>query len=222
MEKFAIFDLDGTLLNTIEDIANACNYALNKQGFPIHSVNPYRYFIGSGVMNLIKMALPEASRNDETAILLKKDYDEYYSIHAKDNTSPYPGILKTLKKLNEAGVGMAVLSNKPHLSTLELVDIYFPGLFNVVFGQRDGIPHKPDPGTVYEIIKLMNATKSKGFYIGDTSIDIETGKNAELVTVGVLWGFRTKEELISSGADFTISSPEDLLEIILAHSSIVE
>lgn len=215
MNKFAIFDLDGTLLDTIGDIADACNYALNKQGFPIHSVNPYKYFVGSGVMNLIEMALPEGSRDPETKRRIKRDYDEYYFTHSTDKTKPYPGILDAAKRLRDAGVGMGVLSNKPHASTTELVKIYFPDLFDIVLGQRDGVPHKPDPAGVHEIIKFLKAEKARGFYIGDTSVDIETGRNAGLVTIGVLWGFRTKDELEKSGADIIITKSEDLTDIVI-------
>ncbi|MDR2933552.1 MAG: HAD family hydrolase [Oscillospiraceae bacterium] len=215
MSAFAIFDLDGTLLDTIDDLADACNYALKKQGFPVHPVNPYKYFVGTGVMNLIRQALPAGARVDETVLRVKEDYDAYYAAHAQDKTKPYPGIVRALETLQERGVKIGVLSNKPHIYTCSLTNFYFPGLVDVMFGQREGVPHKPDPAAVFDMMRIMDVQNDEGFYIGDTSTDMQTGKNAGLYTIGVLWGFRTRDELEKHGADSIVDNSDDLIKIIV-------
>ncbi|GHU79568.1 phosphoglycolate phosphatase [Clostridia bacterium] len=215
MSIFAVFDLDGTLLDTIVDLADACNYALKKQGFPVHPVNPYKYFVGMGVYNLIKKALPEEARSEEIIAAVKADYDSYYSVHSRDKTAPYSGIVEALAALRERGVRLAVLSNKPHEYIKPLTDLYFPGIFDISVGQRENVPTKPDPTAVFEIMESFGAKKDAGFYIGDTSTDMRTGKSAGLYTIGVLWGFRTKDELESHGADVIIAEPSELLKIIV-------
>lgn len=198
MTPFAIFDLDGTLLNTLEDIADALNLTLCKYGFPPHPLDSYKYFVGSGVINLIRTALPENIRNDETVLMLKKDYEQYYTAHSQDKTKPYPGIVDMLKSLISQGLKLAVLSNKPHASTCFLVDAYFPGIFDMVLGQRDGVPHKPDPSAVLEIIGSLNLAGSQGFYIGDTSTDMLTGKTRGFIPLGFLGGFAQKPSLLQA------------------------
>jgi phosphoglycolate phosphatase len=218
MKTFAIFDLDGTLLDTIQDLANACNYALTKNGFPVHPVEPYKIFVGNGVYNLMTRALPEGKDNEETILKVKADFDEYYAEHATDVTAPYPGIQEMLRELKSAGVKLAVLSNKPDAYTGELVRGFFPGVFDVILGQREGVPIKPDPAPVYEIMKLLGVKAGEGVYIGDTSTDMKTGKAAGLFTVGVTWGFRTKQELVESGADVIIDKAHELCDLTLDKS----
>ena len=213
--RFAIFDLDGTLLDTIEDLADACNYALEKNGFPPHPVEPYKIFVGKGAYNLISRCLPEEHSNPETIERVKKDFDEYYTLHSQDCTRPYDGIPQALQTLKDNGVHIGVLSNKPDGYTKILIEEFFGNLPEVVFGQRDNVPIKPDPASVHEIMALMGCENAKGFYLGDTSTDMQTGKNADLYTIGVTWGFRTKEELVQNGADVIVDKPEDFVRIIL-------
>ncbi|MDL2234416.1 HAD-IA family hydrolase [Ruminococcaceae bacterium OttesenSCG-928-L11] len=216
--QYAIFDLDGTLLDTIADLADACNYALEQHGLPVHPVEPYCYFVGNGVYKLIERTVPENRRDEETLAQVKADFDAYYSLHARDKTRPYPGIPEMLRALHDAGVKIGVLSNKPDGYAKELVRDYFDDLVDVTFGQREGVPIKPDPTAVHEIEALLGVKGGSGFYIGDTATDMETGKAAKLYTIGVLWGFRTKEELESVNPEAIIHKAEDLVQIILDKS----
>jgi phosphoglycolate phosphatase len=215
MKPFAVFDLDGTLLDTLEDLADACNIALLKEGFPVHPVEPYRFFVGNGVDTLIRRAVPEDSRDEQTLARVKAHFDAHYAAHSRDKTKPYPGVPEALHALRHAGFALAVLSNKPDTYAGELVELYFPGLFDLTFGQREGVPLKPDPAAVREILRLLAVEPQDGFYIGDTATDMETGKRASLYTMGVSWGFRTTDELLSAGADSIVNKAEELPKIIL-------
>jgi len=215
MGRFAIFDLDGTLLNSLQDLADACNYSLKKNGFPVHPANSYKYFVGDGILTLINRALPENFADESAAASVKADFDDFYSVHSLDKTVPYTGISETLTKLKENNIKLAVLSNKPHEYVKFLTDTYFPGLISFSYGQRAGVPIKPDPAAVFEIIGLLDNDISDGFYIGDTSTDMQTGKNSGLYTIGVSWGFRTKDELESAGADIIINKASELIKIIV-------
>jgi phosphoglycolate phosphatase len=212
----AIFDLDGTLLNTIDDLATACNRALRLSGFPEHPVDAYKIFVGDGIHNMIMRALPPESRDDAAVReRVEASFDEYYKDHGQDFTGPYDGILELLAALQAEGVKVTVLSNKPHRFMPALMERYFPGVIDLAFGQRDNVPIKPDPAAVHEIISLMGIDHSRCVYIGDTGTDVDTAVNAELPPVGVLWGFRTKEELVSHGAKWIIDKPSELLKIVL-------
>jgi phosphoglycolate phosphatase len=212
----AIFDLDGTLLNTIDDLAAACNRALRLCGYPEHPVDAYKIFVGDGIHNMINQALPTEVRADSAAQeRAEAFFDEYYKDHGQDFTGPYEGILEMLAALKQADVKVAVLSNKPHRFMPALMERYFPGVIDLAFGQREDVPIKPDPTAVHEIIGLMGIDHSRCVYIGDTGTDMDTAVNAKLPPVGVLWGFRTKDELVSHGAKWIINKPMELLEIIL-------
>lgn len=216
MRKLAVFDLDGTLLDTLSDLAGAANYALRELGMPLHEREAYKLCVGNGARVLMRRALPEEYRQDRQ--VLQKAFElfwEYYARHAQDETKPYPGIPELLRDLRALGVMLAVLSNKPDDSVQMLLPFYFPGVFGLAFGQREGIPHKPDPGAVFEILRHFGAAPGEAIYIGDSAVDIETGKNAGLYTVGVSWGFRTKGELINAGADVIIDKPAELIKIIV-------
>ena len=212
--KAAIFDLDGTLLNTIDDLADAGNYALTQNGFRPHPVGPYKFFVGDGIFNLIRRALPEGSRDEATILRVKRDFDEYYAAHSQDKTKPYDGIVDALRELKEKGVRIAIFSNKPHEHTIPVVAHYLPGIAEPIFGQREGVPVKPDPATVFEILDIWGLPKQDVCYIGDTGTDMRTGKSAGLFTIGVLWGFRTKEELEENGADILITHPNELIKLM--------
>lgn len=215
MYKLAIFDLDGTLLNTIDDLADACNYALQSQGFPEHTADAYKQFVGNGAHNLILRAMPPAYRDTAATGKVEAVFHAQYADHAQDKTWPYPGIISALTALRVAEVRVAVLSNKPDTYTGKLVEQYFPGLADVVFGQRDGVPIKPDPTAVEEILHIMGCDPGDAVYIGDTGVDIQTGRAAGMDTIGVAWGFRTREELETNGASVIIDKTEDLIKIIV-------
>jgi phosphoglycolate phosphatase len=219
MIKLVIFDLDGTLLNTLDDLADCTNYALQKNGFPTHEINAYKYFVGNGVEMLIQRALSKET-SVEVFNKVLSDFMDYYEIHKADKTAPYSGIIETLEKLQEKGILLAVATNKPHELLPDLMRHYFPTIkWAAVFGNRKDVPIKPHPQIVYDIIETVTAnstsiTKHDILYVGDTAVDMETAQNADIAKVGVVWGFRTKEELVQSHADYIIEKPQELLTII--------
>lgn len=216
MTKLIIFDLDGTLLNTIGDLTNACNYVLQQHGFPLHTHDEYRYFIGSGIRRLIRLALPEEYRADDD--FCRQILDEFivrYNAHLHEETCPYEGIIPLLKQLNAKGINIAVASNKYQEGVDAVVNFYFPDIkFVATIGTGPEVPTKPDPTIVNKIIELCPVEKSEILYLGDSNVDMVTAKNAGLTAIGVLWGFRTKKELIESGADITIEKPEEIWSYI--------
>ena len=216
MKKLIIFDLDGTLLNTIGDLTNACNYVLQQHGFPLHSGEEYRYFIGSGIRRLIKLALPEKYRTDDE--FCRKILDEFiarYNAHLHEETCPYDGIIQLLNDLNDKGINIAVASNKYQEGVDAVVKFYFPEIkFVATIGTGPEIPVKPNPTIVNKIIELCPVDKSQILYLGDSGVDMQTAKNAGLTAIGVLWGFRKKDELLENGADFTISNVNELWNYI--------
>lgn len=215
MIELVIFDLDGTLLNTIDDLAASTNYALAKHGYPTHDLSSYRFFVGNGINKLIERALPEEVRNEEKVLELRKDFVAYYEEHSADLTSPYKGIPELLSALKEKGLKMAVASNKYQVATEFLVDKYFGEYeFDVVLGQRDGINPKPDPTIVYDILKDTGIHKSKVLYVGDSGVDMQTAKSSELISAGVSWGFRPVEELEAFNPDYIVDQPIEIYQIV--------
>lgn len=219
MYKLAIFDLDGTLLNTIDDLAVAMNHALRLGGFPEHPVEAYCVFVGNGVRVLAERVLPPDSRSQEQVNGLIARFDAYYALHSQDCTRPYDGIPEALAALQAAGTQVAVLSNKVDGYVGQLVEQYFPGLVDVAVGQREGVPLKPDPAAVHEILRQMDCEKEDCIYIGDTGTDMDTGRSAGLTTIGVTWGFRTRQELESHDANYIIDKVSQLTEIIVDNSA---
>ncbi len=215
MFKVAIFDLDGTLLNTLDDLANACNYALNKFSFPTHNVEEYKKFIGNGIYKLVERALPNNKKDKETVEKVLKTFSDYYNEHMIDMTKPYDGIVDILDELRAKGIKLAVVSNKKHEFTIEIVKKYFGDRFDIVFGHRENYKEKPDPTSVLEVIEKLNILKSECIYIGDSNVDILTAKNAGVKSVGVSWGFRGREELANEGANYLADNNIELLNIIL-------
>lgn len=215
MFKVAIFDLDGTLLNTLDDLANACNYALNKFNFPIHEVDKYKTFIGNGIYKLVERALPECKKDSGTATMVLEAFNKYYNEHMMDMTKPYDGVLDLLDKLVSEEIKLAVVSNKKHDFTIDIVKKYFGERFDIVFGHRDNYKEKPDPASVLEVIKDFNVSKEECIYIGDSNVDIITARNAGVKSIGVSWGFREKEELAREGADYLADNTVELKKIIL-------
>lgn len=216
MYKMAIFDMDGTILNSLEDIKDCCNMALADFGCPTHPLDPYKYFVGNGAKNLVRRAMPDDKKADDALFEnIFKRYIEYYKVHGNDKTCPYDGIPETLQKLKDSGVILGVLSNKPHADTTNLAKLHFGDLFDIVYGERSGVPIKPAPDAIFEILEKFGVAPGEVAYFGDTSVDIETGINAGLYTVGVEWGFRPKAELVESGAHLTIDKTEAIADIVL-------
>lgn len=210
-----IFDLDGTLLDTLRDLADSMNSALESMGFPVHDVEKYKYFVGEGMYNLVIRTIPQDKR-EESIIqkCLDKMKDEYGKRWA-DTTKPYNGIPELLDRLTDMGLKKAVLSNKPHDFTKLMVDSMLARWkFDAVFGQREGVPKKPDPSAALEIADKLKIPPERFVYLGDTNTDMKTANAAGMYAVGVLWGFREADELMESGAKMLIKSPMDLLDIL--------
>ena len=217
MKKLAIFDLDGTLLNTLDDLAAACNHALSGCGLPEHPVDAYRQMIGNGVRLLIQRAVPVQNQGDETLLeKLHTLFRDYYNAHGSDLTRPYDGILQMLDELRDAGMTLTVLSNKPHAFTKELVPHYFGDRFAHAFGQREGYPPKPDGALVAELLRLTGYTAAETVYIGDSGVDMQTAHNGGVDAVGVLWGFRDRQELEQNGAVRFAETPHELQQLLLS------
>jgi len=214
--KAIIFDLDGTLLNSLTDIADSVNLVLEKYNLPTHSIEDYKVFIGNGIEKLVERALP----ND----ISKTDFDKYLSeiksVYEKNQitkTKPYTGIIEMLKTLNEKEISLNILSNKPIDFTKMVVEHFFGEIkFDNILGAREGIPKKPNPQVVFEIIDNLKLNKEEVLYVGDTGTDMQTAENAGLTSVGVLWGFRGLEELVENNADYIIEEASKIIEIIEA------
>ncbi len=217
--KLCIFDLDGTLTDTIDTIAHFVNTALAKFGYGSIEAQRYKLLVGDGAKNLIMRALETLGVEDNNHEILNKVlpyYNEIYNADFLYKTTVYNGIEELLNKLKSAGIKIAVLSNKPHNTTERVLQGMFNNeLFDIWFGARDGIALKPSPEGVYEIIETIGVTKEECLYIGDTMTDMQTGKNAGLFTIGVLWGFRDRQELEAAHADLIVEKPDEIADFIL-------
>jgi phosphoglycolate phosphatase len=215
MKKLVIFDLDGTLLNTIEDLAQAANYALEKNEFATHSMASYPFFVGNGVRRLITRVLPEDHRDEETVNHLLKDFLEFYNEHCTQYTRPYDGMPELLSDLHDMGVRMAVASNKYQQAVDKIIGHYFPDInFVAVEGQREGVNIKPDPSVVFSILAQAQVAKADTLYVGDSGVDMETARRACVDSVGVTWGFRSEKELVEYHAGRIVHRPLDILPLI--------
>ena len=208
-----IFDLDGTLINTIDDLGQACNYALAACGYPIHPIEDYPRLVGNGINRLIERALPEAHRNEETVLRLRKYFVPYYDEHNCELTCPYDGIIELLQTLKEEGHTLAVASNKYQAATEKIVAHFFPGVFDVVLGERENVARKPDPQIVWDIIESLEDA-SEMLYVGDSLVDAETAKAAKIPFVACTWGFCTEEQLTSANPDYMVQHPIEILTIV--------
>jgi phosphoglycolate phosphatase len=217
MYKLAIFDLDGTLLNTLHDLAASANYALRQKSYPEHTVEAYKEFIGHGPVHLITAALPPEHRDDESVRELRGLFAAHYALHGEDLTKPYPGVTGVLNALKQSGTKIAVYSNKPHKNTAQLCGFFFPGLIDMSVGYRDGVPPKPDPATGFEILKHFMVTGKETAYIGDSGVDMMTGRALGAFTIGVSWGFRPRAELTGAGASAIADNAEDLANLLLTN-----
>lgn len=208
-----IFDLDGTLLNTIEDLTDAVNYTLVNYGFSKRTTEEVKSFVGNGMENLLKKSLPITVKEDKFKEIFNF-YKNYYSKNSQKKTHLYEGVLEMLRELKDRNIKISLVSNKNHNSVLDLYDLYFREYMKVVIGDRPGFRRKPSPDSIYEAIKVMGAEKENTLYIGDSEVDILTAQNAGIPCVLVTWGFRTKESLINSGGKNFINKPEELLDLI--------
>lgn len=216
MKKLVIFDLDGTLLNSIADLGHAANYALEQCGFPTHPISAYPKFVGSGIAKLLERVLPESARTQQQAKTMRAYFTEHYNQHMADQTAPYNGIPELLASLTANGVKVAVASNKYQSAVEQLIGHYFPDIqFAAVEGQKEGIPVKPDPSIVFEILGKVPTPKAEVLYVGDSGIDMETARRACVESAGVTWGFRPVAELRAAYADHIVETPDSLLRLAL-------
>ncbi len=213
MKHAVIFDLDGTLLNTLGDLRAATNHALEVRGLPPHSMEEIRQFIGNGIRLLICRAMPEGTPEAEIDAALD-DFKAYYAAHIHDRTVPYDGIPQLLTTLRKRGIKVAVLSNKIDSASQQLIEYFFPGKTDVVFGEHVGVPRKPDPTSCRMVMQQLGVQPEQVLYVGDSGTDMQTAKNAGLYAVGVTWGFRSKEVLLEYGADILVHRPEQILQIL--------
>ena len=213
MKKTVIFDLDGTLLDSIEDIASSMNKVLESLQLPTHKIEDYKHFVGGGVDILVENALSNQSKEikDEVIKRFKIEYDG--KLHSK--TLPYDGIYELLDELKKLDINLAVLSNKPHEFTVSYVNHFFKNYnFKEIHGQKKDVPKKPDPKAALDIVKCLDSSCENTYFVGDTKIDMQTAKSANMTAIGVLWGFRDEKELRDFGADFIVSNPLEILKII--------
>lgn len=211
MYKNYIFDLDGTLLDTLEDLAVAVNHALKKMNYPVRTLDEVRSFIGNGVKMLIRRSVPSEVGEAECEKTLKL-YNEYYFAHIADCTRPYDGIEELLNTLKENGCRLAVVSNKSDKLTQKVIKICFGDAFDAVAGQKEDVKPKPDPEAVYGVMEILGAEKGDTVFIGDSDIDVKTAHNAGLPCIGVTWGNRSREVLVENGADFIADSAAEILK----------
>ncbi len=212
--KAAIFDLDGTLLNTLEDLWSAVNHTMDKYGYPHRTIQEVRSFVGNGVDRLIMLCLPNGS-DDKYFEDAKLEYRRYYAEHSEEKTKPYDGIIDMIDSLENCGIKTAVVSNKIHIATVDLCKKYFPNIKNVC-GEREseGIRRKPNPDMVIESARLLGVSLKDTVYIGDSEVDIETSRRAEVDCISVLWGFRDRDYLESVGGKVFAEKPADIIRII--------
>jgi len=207
-----IFDLDGTLLDTLTDLAASCNYALRTHGMPEHSIDDVRRFVGNGVRKLMERAIPDGEANPDFEATFAT-FREYYMHHSLDTTKPYPGIMDTLVELKARGCRLAVVSNKMMAATVELCKHFFPDTIEVAIGENEaeGIKKKPAPDTVLAALKQLGVSGEDAVYVGDSDVDLATARNSGLPCISVLWGFRDRNFLLDHGATTFITSPKELL-----------
>ena len=211
-----IFDLDGTLLNSIDDLGHACNYALEHCGYATHPIEAYPRMVGNGINNLIRRALPENDRSEETIMRLRAFFVPYYNTHNCDYTRPYEGIPAVLEVLKKQGVRLGVASNKYQEATTKIIGELYPSIrFSAVLGQREGINIKPDPQIVFDLLQATGVDKADVLYVGDSGVDMQTGLNAGVETCGVTWGFRPRTELEPFHPQHIVDSVEELRQIIM-------
>ena len=210
MKNAAVFDMDGTIVNTLDDLIDSTNFALKNNGLKERSLEEIRFFVGNGIQKLIERAVPQGT-SKEVFEKVFADFKSHYKIHCADKTSYYDGIPSVIQTLRKMGVKTAVVSNKADFAVQELVEVYFKGLFDVALGEKTGVSKKPSPDMVNAALSVLGVEKEAAFYIGDSDVDFETAKNSSLDFIGVSWGFRGRKFLENLGAKNIIDSPEELL-----------
>ena len=207
--KAIIFDLDGTLLDTLTDLAEGTNYALRVNGFPERTLDEIRRFVGNGARKLIERAVPDGQI--EAALeKVRQDFNVYYKIHCKDHTGPYPGIMEMLQELVQQGYSLGVVSNKPDFAVQDLIPEYFPDIFASVSGERQGVAKKPAPDLIREAMKNLQADSSNAVYVGDSEVDLEAAVNAGIPCISVAWGFKGKKFLEEQQTEMIIEKPSEI------------
>ena len=214
MIKAVLFDLDGTLADSLIDLADGVNRAIASKGFPTHEVEAFKYFVGDGIPKMIERALPESNRDAATINEIKDIFLPYYAIHYADNTYAYAGMPELVNTLKSQGFIVAVVTNKEQHMANEVVKSLYGDVFDLIFGKRDGIPAKPDPTAALMAMKELGVTPEECVFIGDSGMDVATAVNSGAVPVGELWGFRKEDELLENGAKYIIRQPQELLDII--------
>lgn len=213
--RAVLFDLDGTLLDTLDDLADSMNNILERSGYPKHDRNSYKYFVGDGMFNLVKRALPDEMRSDADVEYYFAAMREEYGRRWDEKTKPYEGIPELLDSLKEKGLKMAILSNKSHYFTKLVVEkLLAKWTFDLIFGERPGVPKKPNPAGAAEISSLLGIPAKEFLYLGDTNVDMKTATAADMYPLGALWGFRKADELVEGGARLLIPKPEALLDLL--------
>jgi len=214
MIKTAIFDLDGTLIDSLFDLGDSANKSLAELGFPQHPIEDYKMFVGNGAATLCERILPEGRKTEENKKAVLEGFARYYEACGFAHTTAYDGMPELVKKLSAAGVLCAVASNKPDVFSKKVVEkLYGEGAFTLVMGKREGVPTKPQPDIVFNICKELGVGTESAVFIGDSSVDVETAHNAGLPCIGCVWGFRGEKELRDSGCDYIAAAPEDIFRI---------
>ena len=215
MSKYnaVIFDLDGTLLYTLEDLKNSVNYALQKHNMETCSLEEVQYRVGNGVQKLMERCIPGGLENPEFEAVFS-DFKEHYKVHCNDNSGPYDGIPELLKKLKGKGYKLAIVSNKFMDATKELAELYFKDTIDVAIGETKDIRKKPAPDTVIEAMRILGVTADESIYVGDSDVDINTAKNSGMPCISVAWGFRTRDEQLQAGGNIFADKPMDVFDIV--------
>ncbi|MFA6870651.1 MAG: HAD family hydrolase [Bacteroidaceae bacterium] len=214
-KKLLIFDLDGTLINSIEDLANSTNFALQQCNYPTHPTNRYPLMVGNGINKLFERALPEGEKTAANIVRMRQAFLAHYSNHNTEKSYPYEGITNLLTTLHQSGYKLAVASNKYQAGTQKIVQHFFPQIpWAEIYGQQEGVPTKPDPTIVFKIMQQTQVKKEEILYVGDSGVDMQTAYRAKVDSVGVTWGFRTKEELVENKAGFMVDRPKEILDLL--------
>ena len=214
MYQVVIFDMDGTILDTLEDLKDSLNYLLRANNYPERTLEEVRNFVGNGVRKLIERGVGRQLEEQELDRLFEQ-HKAYYKVHCADKTKPYDGVIELIQELRKAGCKTAVVSNKADYAVQELCEKYFDGLFDVAVGSRTNVRNKPAPDSVFEVLKKLGLSKEQAVCIGDSDVDIETAANAEIDSILVEWGFRSREFLLERGAETIVSRPEEILRLVL-------
>lgn len=211
--RLAVFDLDGTILNTLEDLCDSVNFGLRSEGLKERSIGEVRSFVGNGIRNLVERSVPEGT-SKETTDRVFESFKAHYAEHSADKTRPYHGVCGMMQRVRESGVKLVILSNKADGAVKKLCEKYFTGLYDEALGERTGIPRKPDPSSVYEIMARYGMSQTETVYIGDSEVDVKTARNAKIDGLFVTWGFRSPEVLKENGAERIFDLPGEVVEAI--------